>query len=424
MQAVLIILPFLLFTQIQCYPQHCNACEEHMFDDPKAHSCVVLEGRHIRCWGNNEYGQLGYGHTNHIGDNERPASVGNVDVGGKVAQVTVGKTHTCALLSDANVRCWGHNEYGQLGYGHRNHIGDNERPASVGNVDVGGEVIQIAAGTSHTCALLSDANVRCWGNNEYGQLGYGHTNHIGDDERPASVGNVDVGGEVIQIAAGAYYTCALLSEGAVKCWGWNILGALGYDSDKSNIGDDERPASVGNVDVGGEVTQVVAGTSHTCALLSEGAVKCWGRYNILGYGHKENISDDETLASTGNIDVGGSVTQITAGEYHTCVLLSNAKVRCWGSNLFGELGYGHTRPIGENETPSSVGNVDVGGSVTQIAAGAYYTCALLSNAKVRCWGANFSYGQLGYGHYIGIGDNEAPAAAGDVDIGGPVRQLW
>ncbi len=426
MQAILIILPFLLLTQMQCYPPHCNACETSTsLRGVPAHSCVVLEGGHIRCWGNNEYGQLGYGHRNHIGDDERPASMGNVDVGGSVTQIATGYKHTCALLSDANVRCWGHNEYGQLGYGHRNHIGDDEKPASVGNVDVGGEVIQIAAGYEHTCALLSDANVRCWGHNYPGQLGYSHTNHIGDDERPASVGNVDVGGSVTQIAAGYKHTCALLSGGAVKCWGDNRVGQLGYEH-THNIGDDERPASVGNVDVGGEVIQIAAGAFYTCALLSDANVRCWG-YNSsgqLGYGHRNHIGDDERPASVGNVDVGGKVIQIAARETHTCALLSNAKVRCWGNNEFGELGYGHTKPIGDNETPSSVGNVDVGGSVTQIAAGLYYTCALLSNAKVRCWGHNYPYGQLGYGHYIGIGDNEAPAAAGDVDIGGTVRQLW
>ena len=131
----------------------------------KGHSCVVISGGHVRCWGGNVDGELGYEHTNHIGDDESPASSANVDLGMgmEARQIAMGYSHACALLADGAVRCWGRNERGQLGYGHTNNIGDDESPASAGNVNVGGTVAQIAAGGRHTCALLTDGAVALLG---------------------------------------------------------------------------------------------------------------------------------------------------------------------------------------------------------------------------------------------------------------------
>jgi len=106
------------------------------------------------------------------------------------AQVAAGAYHTCALLTNGSVRCWGRNTYGPLGYGNTITIGDDEAPKSAGDVKVGGAVTQIAAGSDHTCALLTNGNVRCWGDGSYAPHGYGNTNDIGDNETPASVGDV------------------------------------------------------------------------------------------------------------------------------------------------------------------------------------------------------------------------------------------
>ena len=165
-------------------------------------------------------------------------------------------------------------------------------------------VIQIAAGGDHTCALLDTGAVRCWGFGSDGRLGYGNTDNIGENETPASVGDVDVGGTVLQIAAGGSHTCALLVGGAVRCWGVGSDGRLGYGN-TDDIGDDETPASAGDVVVGGTVTQIAAGTNHTCAVLVGGAVRCWGRGDVgaLGYGNPNNIGDNETPASAGDVEL-------------------------------------------------------------------------------------------------------------------------
>ena len=380
------------------------------------HTCALLDSGAVRCWGYALNGRLGYGNEFSIGENETPASAGDVDVGGTVVQIAAGGYHTCALLVGGAVRCWGWGINGQLGYGNEFSIGDDETPASAGNVDVGGTVAQIAAGTDHTCALLVGGTVRCWGRGHVGALGYGNTDDIGDDETPASAGNVDVGGTVTQIALGGGHSCALLNTGAVRCWGFGSGGRLGYGN-TNNIGDNELPASAGDVNVGGTVAQIALGGRHTCALLDTSAVRCWGRGNDgqLGYSSTNNIGDNEFPASAGNVDVGGTVTQIALGGVHTCALLDTGAVRCWGESFSGRLGYANNNKIGDNETPASAGDVIVGGTVAQVVAGSSHTCALLDSDAVRCWGRG-DVGALGYGNPNNIGDNETPASAGDVEV--------
>ena len=212
-------------------------------------TCALLTTGAIRCWGNGMMGQLGYGNTEDVGDNETPASVGDINLGGTVSSLSAGGIHTCALLTTGKVRCWGYNKYGQLGYGHGNKIGDNESPADAGDIDVGGTVIQVSAGSVHTCALLDTEQVRCWGEGDYGRLGYGNTSDIGRFNLPSSKGDVNVGENVKQISAGAFHSCALLTTGGIRCWGRADEGQLGHGN-TTYIGDTESPASQGDIELG------------------------------------------------------------------------------------------------------------------------------------------------------------------------------
>lgn len=383
------------------------------------HTCALLDNGAVRCWGRNHYGQLGYGNLTVIGDNEFPETAGDVDVGGRVIQIAAGDYHTCALLDTGTVRCWGLGAYGRLGYYNliddtNLNIGDDEVPADAGDVDVGGRVVQIAAGGYHTCALLDTDAVRCWGNGSAGRLGYGNSLTIGDDEAPATAGDVNVGGLVTRIATGGTHTCALLDTAAVRCWGNNPYGQLGYGN-TLDIGDNELPAAAGDVNVGGRVTRIATGSNHTCAVLETGKVRCWGYglHGALGYASTDSVGDDELPTTAGDVDVGGSVGQIAAGGSHTCARLKNGAVRCWGYGLHGQLGYNDTRDIGDDEHPAEAGDVNVGGWVEQIVTGANHTCARLEAGNVRCWGYGVN-GRLGYGNHQSIGDDEHPADAGDV----------
>jgi alpha-tubulin suppressor-like RCC1 family protein len=378
------------------------------------HSCAGFDDGSLRCWGSGGY--IGSGNLAIIGDDETPDSVDAVRIGGPVKQLTASWYHTCVLLQSGKLRCFGNGADGKLGYGNVQDIGDNEPPSSAGNVDVGGPVLQVSAGPYHTCAVLKTGRVRCWGKNDHFQLGRSASASVGDDESPASVAFVDVGGLAMQVAAGYAHTCALLDDGKVRCWGQNIGGALGYGN-LDVIGDDESPASAGDVDVGGSVKQIVAGMLHTCALLDSGKVRCWGNGadGRLGYGSWQTIGDDETPAAAGDVDVGGKVKMLAAGDYATCALLDNGKVRCWGNGFNGELGHQNKQDVGDDETPASVGDIDVGGTVTRIDVGFLHVCALLEGGSVRCWGRG-STAALGYGNVNDIGDDETPASAGDLKL--------
>ncbi len=397
-----------------------------------AHTCVLFEDGTVRCWGRNETGQLGYGNTENIGDNEHPAEAPLVSLGAKALQVSAGGYHTCALLEGGTVRCWGGNFDGQLGYGNTDNIGDDEGelPSTVGPVSLPASAIQIVAGGQHTCALLENGDVMCWGLGDStegepggGQLGYGNTNDVGDSlaTLPSLVGAVSLGGKAIHIAASQGHTCAVLEDHTVRCWGWNLHGQLGYgDTDSRGDTLETIPSEIGAVTLAEDVLQISAGWDTTCALYTSENVLCWGSglFGQTGQGNTDNLGDEEDLAATSAISMGGKVTRVVNGYDFSCAILTNGNVRCWGHNDHGQLGYGHTTNVGSEDPPSAHGTLELGGSVVDIAAGGWsfgneHACAVLENGDVRCWGRNY-FGQLGYGNTEDIGDGEVPSEVAPV----------
>jgi cysteine-rich repeat protein len=394
----------------------CVASAVASVDVGSTHTCVLTRAGGVRCWGQGNRGQLGYGNTDDIGDDESPASAGNVDVGGRAVAIAVGSSVTCAVLDNGALRCWGAGSNGLLGHGNPSSVGDDEAPSEAGDVPIGADVIAVSPAVRHVCALQVNAAVQCWGLGDGGVLGYGNEGAIGAGPPADVYGDVSIGGSIVQIVTGPDSTCALLDDEGVRCWGIASFGRLGYAND-IDIGDDELPSSVDYVDVGGAVVELGAGAVHTCARLYDGTVRCWGsnQNGHLGLGYPTIVGDDEPPASVDVIDVGGAVTQLSVGHFHTCVLLEDASVRCWGRSPNGELGYGNEEAIGDDEVPSSVGTVEVGSRVTQVRAGMFHTCAVLDTGAVKCWGSG-QYGELGYGNTIDIGDDESPAVAGDVEV--------
>ncbi len=389
------------------------------------HTCVRIDSGKAMCWGNSDDGRTGYASEDNLGDDELAGTKGFLSVGGPLLEITSGISHTCGLLA-GGVRCWGRPLDGQLGYGNTTIIGDDELPSSVGFVDFGGpgvDHIWTGSGSFHTCALLDTGSLACWGLSGSGRLGYAagaQEQDIGDDETPAQwlaqFGPVNVGGTVLQVGTGFAHTCALLQGGSVRCWGESNNGQLGYGNNVK-IGDNETPASVGPVALGGTAVQLTVGWFHNCALLDTNQVKCWGKGNEgrLGYGNVAWVGLVNTPASVGFVDVGGTPTKLTAGSAHTCALLDDGTVSCWGFGARGQLGYGNVTNIGDNETPASAGKVNVGGTVVDIAAEGNHTCVVLDDGRVKCWG-DAGEGRLGYGNLDWIGDDEFPAAVGTVAV--------
>jgi alpha-tubulin suppressor-like RCC1 family protein len=269
-----------------------------------AMTCAILQGGSVRCWGYNGHGQLGQASSDPIGDDETPGSVPVISLGAAAEQLAVGEEHICARLIGGVLRCWGWGQGGRLGLSSTSTIGDGEVPTAVDPVDLGDgvTVIDVAAGGAHTCAVTTSKEVFCWGIPDGGRLGYGDGEMVGDNETPAMKGPVSVGGNVEQVVAGASHTCARLTDGTVRCWGANADGQLGRGN-TDPIGDTDVPSDHLAIDLGGTAIDLVAGDFHTCAILSDGAVRCWGESagGQLGYSSTQTIGDTEAPSSAGPV---------------------------------------------------------------------------------------------------------------------------
>lgn len=405
------------------------------------HTCVAVAGA-LKCWGRNDYGQLGQGlslsatggQQQIISANVPPVALPN----GNVVAAASGGDHTCVLLAGSGaISCWGSNAYGQLGFGDKTDrpsppFSVTEGQLTLSVVDLGPEAraVQLAVGGFHVCALLSDSRVKCWGHNDYGGLGLGDVSRRGDQagEMGANLPAVDLGLSslpgvgVASITAGCYHSCALLTNGRVKCWGNNVYGQLLGLGSGNNRGDQAGEMGTGlpfvNLGTGVVATSVTAGCQHTCALLANGTVKCWGFnfYGQLGLGHnttKQGNTPADMDAALPAVDLGPGelATAVVAGGFHTCALLANSSaVKCWGRNDYGQLGYGDKKNRGERagQMGAALPVVSLGPAGTQVqdlSAGLLHTCALLAGSNaVKCWGANDS-GQLGLGDTDNRGDS-------------------
>ena len=416
-------------------------------DAGRNHSCAVLTTGGVRCWGFGGEGELGYGTPATVGDDETPGAAGAVDLGAgrRAASISAGNFHTCAELDDGSVRCWGFGRTAQLGNRRVDNIGDDESPGTVPPVKLGAgrTATAISAGGYHTCAILNDGNVRCWGYGFYGALGNpGDPNHaepgphpedIGDDEDPADEPVVNLGGQAaVAISAGGYHVCAILVDRTVRCWGYGQSGQLGYGT-RVNVNNPSGPdAGPVNLGAGRTALAISAGELHTCALLDDRSVRCWGvgLNGRLGYGNEDSIGDTELPGSVPPVDLGQgrSARSISAGDSHTCARLDDGSARCWGAGTDGRLGYRNTTPIGDTETPGTVGPVDLAGrTASAISAGGRHTCARLvgdvdgsGETDVSCWGYGGN-GRLGYCNQRNVGDDEAPGDVGPVPIDIDVR---
>jgi len=327
------------------------------------HTCVITSEGFVRCWGLNEYGQLGNSSTTF---SPSPVYVHNLDP--NVRAITAGfyldSIHTCALTSVGGVKCWGGNQYGQLG--------DNSTTDRDHAVDVSGlskDVTAISAGGRKTCAITASGGVKCWG---AGQL------------VPIDVPGLSQG--VVAIDVNIDHSCVLTTGGGVKCWGQN---------DSGQLGDNSTTYSGSPVDVFGldhDVIAISTGSSffrgHTCALTTIGSVKCWGQNN------QGQLGDNSTIDRYTPVEVSGlsqGVTAISAGSYSTCALTSVGGVKCWGRNDSGELGDNSRM---DRHIPGDVSGLDTG--VIAIRTGLDQACALTAVGGVKCWGGN-EKGQLGTG---------------------------
>lgn len=314
------------------------------------HSCAILGDGRLRCWGADEKGQLG----------SASSSV-------HFTTVVAGVTHSCGRSTAGQTLCWGANERGQLGDGTRT-THDDPRP-----VTGSGDQVELAMGASHSCALTRGGGVECWGANDAGQLGTGDHR---DRSAPAPVAAT---GPFTAVAAGWRHSCALASDGRALCWGDNGSGQLGDGTTESR----DQPTVVNS---SLRFRALAAGRAHSCGLTTAGELYCWGGNGSgqLGTGSRRDA------ATPRRVGPSGSVRGVVAGSMHSCVLTTDGGVSCWGQNRYGQLGDGTTI---DRDTPVRVLGLP---RVAELEASGAHSCGRTSAGDVYCWGYNL-YGQLGDG---------------------------
>ena len=348
-------------------------------------TCAVASGAAF-CWGAGGNGELGNSASLNSSSPVTVTTIGAL-AGKSVTSIDVGQSHVCAIASGAAF-CWGYAGNGRLGNTSvSSYYGSVNAPLAVdvSGVLAGKTVTSISSGEANSCAIASGA-AYCWGYGEAGQLG---NNLLTTSTLPVAVDTTLLkSGSTYDISSGSYFSCAIAS-GAAYCWGTNESGRLGNNSTT----DSKTPVAVTAVAVlaGKSVTVISAGSNHTCVIAS-GAAYCWGSgdYGKLGDGSGQTFTTPVAVSTSGVL-AGKTITAISAGYNHTCAIASGAAY-CWGNNEQGQLGNSSTV---SSPTPVAVTATGVltGKTVTAITTGSNFTCVIAGGA-VYCWGSNNS-GQLG-----------------------------
>jgi alpha-tubulin suppressor-like RCC1 family protein len=291
------------------------------------HTCAVTTSGGLKCWGGSTYLGNGSGKTSGL-----PVDVQGLSSG--VFMVAAGPRHSCAITLNGSAKCWGENNMGQLGDGNR-----SNRSVPVDVQALGSPVSSVGIGADYSCVLTTAGAVKCWGGNDYGQLGNG-----GQVQSSLPVDVTGLGNGVSMVSSGAAHSCAVVTGNGVKCWGFGDLGRLGNGANTSS----SIPVAVQGL--GNDIVMVSCGTDHSCAVTTGGAVKCWGKGESgrLGDGR---VSNSSVPVNVQGLDAGA--LSVATGGDHSCAVMATGAVKCWGKNQYGQLG--------NNSTTNSNVPVDVMG---------------------------------------------------------------
>jgi alpha-tubulin suppressor-like RCC1 family protein len=343
------------------------------------HSCALIVNGTVRCWGANTTGQLGNNTTTNssmpvvvLSGGVAMTNVSSIAAGGAFVGSSVEGT-TCATLASGGARCWGYNGFGQLGNGTNTNQSQAVAVSSISNV------ARVSVGADFACSLGATGTMTCWGDGSNGRLGTGTT---ASQTTPVAVSNL-YASEGVTTMAGTYASeCARFSNGRVRCWGYNNAGQLGIGTTVSTPYPELAVMQTNTTLT--NLTSVAMTYTHACATRADGSVVCWG-YNAYG-----QLGDASTANSTQAVTVAGlsNAIAVATGWNHSCALIADGTIKCWGYNGYGALGNGTTT---DSFTPVTVSGIS---NAVAVSAQSYSTCATLGDGTAKCWGYN-SYGNVG-----------------------------
>lgn len=370
------------------------------------HACAVKQTdvtSEAKCFGLGSSYQLGNNLTSSLGDEsgEMGASLAALSFASSYPiQIASGKEHSCSLMADSTIYCWGSNTYGQLG------IGASYTHSTTPAIIAGITGSAIAVGDYHSCILKSDYTIYCFGLNSSGQLGQNNTTDL---FTPTQVNSIT---GAYEVTAGGNHTCARMGTASIKCWGYNGYGQLGTDT-TDNKGDTAgEMALLTSVAITlPSVSQISAGQNHSCAISASGKAQCFGRNNYGQLGQDSTYNYGSTTSSISlltDINFGTNlVSEIRAGGNFTCVRFTTSNdVKCFGENTYGQLGQENVTTLGDSSGEmAALDAIDFGSGKysTALSLGSNSVCSKLNNGRMKCWGKNTS-GQLGQGTTSHKGD--------------------
>jgi len=364
----------------------------------ETHTCGVAGDGKAYCWGQNNFGKLGNGTSVASSDIPVPVSTSGVLNGKTVKSISAGGEHTCAIASDNQAYCWGNNINGQFGDGNTGTTSNVPVAVSTSGSFSGKTVLSISAGVEHTCAVASDNNAYCWGFGGSGRLGDGSSS-VNTTPDPVDTSGA-LSGKTIQSVSSAYYhTCAVASDARAYCWGDNADGQIG-DGTSTQV--NESPVVVGSSGAmsGKTILTISSSAYHSCVTATDGKAYCWGYddYGQLGDG---NIDYGPQPIPTA-VDVSGAMggkafKSVKTGHEHTCGVASDDNLYCWGRNNLGQLGNGNTGTDQSFPVAVSTSGSLSGKTIKSLANYKRHTCAIASDNQAYCWGLN-DFGQIGNGN--------------------------
>ncbi len=386
-------------------------------------TCATATINQVYCWGNGANGRIG---TNSTDDSWVPTPVytaGNLN-GKTIKYLDSWWRNGCVIASDDLLYCWGDGQYGALGDNNPT-VHETAVPIPVNTANgvsalYGKTVKFVDVSTYGACAIANDDKPYCWGEAWSGMLGNGTKTKAWAPVAVTTSGVLN-GKIIVDIATGDYHNCALTSEGAVFCWGWDRNGMLG-DNDSSGTYYSTVPQAInmtnGLSDLYGKTVQDIdAGYQHTCAIANDNLAYCWGDndYGQIGnnaYGTDILVPKAVNMTNGVSALYGKTVKAISTGYRHTCVIASDDKAYCWGYNADGQIGNGTTSTMVLAPTAVDMSGVLNGKTIKSISAGEYYTCAIASDDQMYCWG-NGEEGLLGNN---GVTSSSVPVAVNQTSL--------